>query len=154
MCYPFCPLTARCQVYAPLPNLTFRLALRAVPCRALVSTFCAVVADVFLFTNPPPTRAAPWTGFFVNYFPCFSWSFLFFFVFFGNAVKVHFKPIANAPILRKSKFQVNAAWTCSEVRHGKYCKSQSSKLCPPLSCMQLQPPLLGYPLQYDILSHT
>eukprot|EP00903_Cladosiphon_okamuranus_P007066 g6868.t1 len=30
-------------------------------------------------------------------------------------VKVHFKPIANAPILRKSKFQVNAAWTCSEL---------------------------------------
>lgn len=34
----------------------------------------------------------------------------------SRAVKVHFKPIANAPILRKSKFQVNSAWTCSEVR--------------------------------------
>ena len=33
------------------------------------------------------------------------------------AVKVHFKPIANAPILRKGKFQVNAAWTCAEVRY-------------------------------------
>ncbi|CAN0067711.1 unnamed protein product [Scytosiphon promiscuus] len=30
-------------------------------------------------------------------------------------VKVHFKPIANAPILRKSKFQVNATWTCFEL---------------------------------------
>lgn len=34
------------------------------------------------------------------------------------AVKVHFQPIANAPILRKSKFHANAAWTCSEVRNG------------------------------------
>ncbi|CAM9941201.1 unnamed protein product [Laminaria digitata] len=31
-------------------------------------------------------------------------------------VKVHFKPIANAPILRKGKFQVNSSWTCLELQ--------------------------------------
>ncbi|CAM9798609.1 unnamed protein product [Ascophyllum nodosum] len=31
-------------------------------------------------------------------------------------VKVHFKPIANAPILRKTKFQVNSSWTCAELK--------------------------------------
>ncbi|CAM9742880.1 unnamed protein product [Sphacelaria rigidula] len=31
-------------------------------------------------------------------------------------VKVHFKPIANAPILRKTKFFVLSSWTCAELR--------------------------------------
>ncbi|CAM9505967.1 unnamed protein product [Discosporangium mesarthrocarpum] len=33
----------------------------------------------------------------------------------GCAVRVHFKPIANAPILRKTKFLVPSSWTCFEL---------------------------------------
>ncbi|CAN0127810.1 unnamed protein product, partial [Ectocarpus sp. 4 AP-2014] len=45
-------------------------------------------------------------------------------------VKVHFKPIANAPILRKSKFQVNSAWTCSELETSLRSMLQISDATP------------------------
>ncbi|CAM9239045.1 unnamed protein product, partial [Ectocarpus fasciculatus] len=45
-------------------------------------------------------------------------------------VKVHFKPIANAPILRKSKFQVNSAWTCSELEASLRSMLQISDATP------------------------
>lgn len=51
-----------------------------------------------------------------------------------HSVKVHFKPIANAPILRKSKFQVNAAWTYSEVRDETAMHSSASPPSPSDAC--------------------
>ncbi|CBJ33065.1 Autophagy-related protein 12 [Ectocarpus siliculosus] len=45
-------------------------------------------------------------------------------------VKVHFKPIANAPILRKSKFQVNSAWNCSELEASLRSMLQISDTTP------------------------